>query len=349
MIMLVNFMVKGKAAFFEEQKKPLVIKEIEFPDPLYDEVLVKVKAVGICHTDLATIDGEFPLPPLMPTILGHEIAGEVVKVGRGVKDVKPGDRVVLSWLWYTCGKCRYCRMGSEELCENLVETGRHVYGGYAEYVIAKASHVLPIPDNVPWEYAPAATDAVATPFKALRVAGAKEGDVVAVWGIGGLGFNAVQIAKAKGCTVIALDVNELKLKKASELGADHVINVSLTDPVKRILELTGGADIALQLVPTDVSSYEQAFNSLKKGGKLVLIGYPPGKLCLPVIDWGLSEKWVIASLAFTRYDIAESLRLISQGKVKPVVTVYKGLEKINEALDDLRKGKVLGRPVLLLD
>ncbi|MET1160892.1 MAG: alcohol dehydrogenase catalytic domain-containing protein [Thermoprotei archaeon] len=342
-------MVKGKGAFFVEPKKPLEIREIEFPDPGPGEVLLKVRAVGVCHTDLATIDGEFPPPPLMPTILGHEIAGEVYKVGEGVKDLKPGDRVVLSWLWYTCGKCRYCVRGDEQLCENLVETGRHVYGGYAEYVLAKASHVLKIPENVPWEYAPAATDAIATPFKALRVAGAKEGDVVAVWGVGALGFNAIQVAKAKGCTVIAIGRTEAKLEKAKEVGADYVISAKKEDPVKRIKELTGGADIILQLVPTDVKTYEQAFDALSKGGTLVLLGYPPGKMCLPVIEWGLTEKKVIASLAFTRYDISESLRLLAQGKVKPVITVYKGLESINKALDDLRKGVVMGRPVVVME
>ncbi|MEM1762017.1 MAG: alcohol dehydrogenase catalytic domain-containing protein [Desulfurococcaceae archaeon] len=343
-------MVRGRVAFFVKPREPLVIKEVEFPEPRYDEVLIKVKAVGVCHTDLATIDGEFPPPPLMPTVLGHEIAGEIVSTGEGVKTAKPGDRVVLSWLWYTCGKCKYCTRGDEQLCDNLVETGRHVYGGYAEYVVAKASHVLPIPENVPWEYAPAATDAIATPFKGLRVAGAKEGDVVAVWGIGSLGFNAIQVAKAKGCTVIGLGRSEVKLKKALEVGADHVVNMSKEDPVKRILELTGGVDVALQLVPTDIKTYEQAFYSLRKGGKLVLLGYPPGNLCLPVIEWGLTERWVIASLAFTRYDISESLRLLSQGKVKPVITVYRGgLDRIHEALDDLRKGKALGRPVILFD
>ena len=342
--------VKGRAAFFKEVKKPLVIEEIEFPDPGYDEVLLKTRAVGVCHTDLATIDGEFPPPPRMPAVLGHEIAGEVYAVGSGVKDLKVGDRVVLSWLWHTCGRCRYCRRGEEHLCDNLVETGRHVYGGYAEYVLAKASHVIKIPEGVPWEYAPAATDAIATPFKALRMVNAQEGDVVVVWGVGALGFNAIQIAKAKGCTVIAVGRSDFKLKKAKEVGADHVVNARETNPVEEIKKITGdGADIVLNFVPTDMKAYEQSFDALRKGGTLVLIGYPPGKLCLPVIEWGLLEKKVIASLAFTRFDIAESLRLIAQGKVKPVITVYKGLDSINQALDDLRKGKVLGRPVVVMD
>lgn len=338
--------VKGKAAIFKEQKKPLSIEEIEFPDPAYDEVLLRVKAVGVCHTDLATIDGEFPPPPKMPTVLGHEVAGEVYRVGAGVRDLKEGDRVVLSWLWHTCGKCRYCIRGDEQLCEDLVETGRHVYGGYAEYVLAKASHVLRIPQNVPWEYAPAATDAIATPFKALRIVNAKEGDVVVIWGVGALGFNGIQVAKAKGCTVIAVGRSEHKLRKAKEVGADYVISAVKEDPIKAIKEL-GGADVVLNFVPSDVKPYEQSFQVLRRGGTLVLIGYPPGKLCLPVIEWGLDEKKVIANLAFTRYDISESLRLLSESKVKPVITIYRGLDKINEALDDLRKGKVLGRPVVL--
>lgn len=340
---------RGRAAIFREARKPLSIEEVEFPDPKYDEVLVRVRAVGVCHTDLATIDGEFPPPPLMPTVLGHEIAGEVYLVGGGVRSVKPGDRVVLSWLWQTCGKCRYCLRGDEQLCENLIETGRHVYGGYAEYVLAKASHVISIPPNVAWEHAPAATDAIATPFKGLRVAGAREGDVVVVWGVGALGFNAIQVAKAKGCMVVAVGRSEFKLQKAREVGADVVINASRENPVETIKKVSGGgADIVLQLVPTDIRTYEQAFYALRRGGTLVLLGYPPGNLCLPVIEWGLDEKKVIASLAFTRYDISESLRLIAQGKVKPVTTTYPGLESINRALDDLREGKVLGRPVLLM-
>ncbi len=339
--------VKGRAAVFREQKKPLSIEEIEFPDPKYDEVLLKVKSVGVCHTDLATIDGEFPPPPLMPTILGHEIAGEVIEKGEGVKNIEVGERVVLSWLWQTCGTCHYCLRGDEQLCDNLIETGRHVYGGYADYVIAKATHVIKIPDNVPWEYAPPATDAVATPFKALRKVGAKEGDVVAVWGVGSLGLNAVQVAKAKGCKVYAVDVSEEKLAKAKELGADETVNSQIEDPVSKIKSL-GGVDIVLNTVPTTVKAYEDSFKALRKGGTLVLIGYPPGKLSLPVIEWGLEEKKVIANLAFTRYDISESLRLISEKKVKPAITVYRGLENINKVLDDLRKGKTIGRPIILL-
>ncbi len=340
--------IKGRGALFREVGKPLSIEDVEFPDPKFGEVLIKVRAVGVCHTDLATIDGEFPPPPLMPTILGHEIAGEVYLIGEGVRDLNPGDRVVLSWLWHTCGKCYYCIRGNEQLCENLVETGRHVYGGYAEYVLAKATHLIKIPPNVLWEHAPAATDAIATPFKGLRVAGAKEGDVVVVWGVGALGFNAIQVAKSKGCTVIAIGRSEHKLKKAKEVGADEVINSVKEDPVASVKRLTGGADVILQLVPTDVKTYEQAFYALRKGGTLVMLGYPPGKLCLPVIEWGLDEKKVIASLAFTRYDISESLRLLAQGKVRPVITTYKGLDSINEALDDLRHGKVIGRPIILM-
>lgn len=343
-------MVKGRAAFFVEPKKPLVIKEIDFPDPGPDEVLIKIRAVGVCHTDLATIDGEFPPPPLMPAILGHEIAGIVYKKGSAVRNLNEGDKVLVSWLWYTCGKCRYCVRGEPHLCDHLIETGRHVYGGYAEYMIAKASHTFKIPEGIPWEYAPPAADAVATPFKALRLAGAREGDVIAVWGIGGLGSNAVQIAKVKGATVIAVDIDENRLKLAKEeLGADYVINSAKEDPVKKIHEVYGGADIIIQTVPTNIETYRQAFYALRKGGILVLIGYPQGTLNLPVIEWGLTEKKVMASLAFTPYDITESLRLIAQKKVRPVVKVYKGLESINQALDDLRRGVVIGRPIVLME
>ncbi|MEM3662208.1 MAG: alcohol dehydrogenase catalytic domain-containing protein [Sulfolobales archaeon] len=341
-------MIKGRGYLFRKSGEEPTLEVVDFPGPRYDEVLLKIKAVGVCHTDLATIDGEFPPPPKMPTILGHEIAGEVYAVGSDVKDLRVGDRVVLSWLWHTCGKCRFCISGREELCVNLVETGRHVYGGYAEYVLAKASHVIKIPENVPWEYAPSATDAIATPFKGLRLANAKEGDLVVVWGVGGLGFNGIQVANAKGCTVIAVGRSKRKLEKAKEVGADYTISSLERDPVEFIKEL-GGADIVLALATSpDPTPYEQGFHSLKKGGILVLLGYPPGKLCLPVIEWGLDEKWVIASLAFTRYDITESLRLIAEGKVKPVIEKF-SFEEFPKALDKLRKGEVLGRPTLIYE
>ena len=337
-----------KAALFREVKKPLSIEEIETPTPGPGEVLIRNRVAGVCHTDLAVIEGEFPPPARLPIVLGHEIAGEIVEVGEGVEHLKVGDRVVLSWLYHTCGRCEYCLSGREHLCRNRVETGFHVNGGYAEYVLAKASHVLKIPEEVPWEYAPSATDAIATPYKGCRLAGLREGELVTVWGVGGLGMNAIQVAKAFGARVVAVDIIDWKLEEAERAGADHVVNPEKEDPVEYIKGL-GGADVALTTLTTyTMKPFEQAYESLKDGGRLVLIGLPPGKLALPVIDWVLREIKVVGSLAFTRYDISESLRLLAEGKVKPRVTKFK-FEEINEALEKLKKGEVMGRAILTFE
>lgn len=337
-----------KAALLREIGKPLSIEEVETPKPGRGEVLIKTKAAGLCHTDLEIMEGIVPVPKL-PLILGHEVAGEIVEVGEDVKEVKVGDRVVLSWLYYTCGSCIYCLTGRENLCINREETGFTTWGGYAEYVLARATHVLKIPEGVSWEYAPSATDAIATPYHGLRLANVREGEVVGVWGVGGLGMNAVQIAKAKGARVIAVDILDWKLEEASKAGADYTVNAQKEDPVKFINEKFGGADVTLVTLraPTN-KPFEQAYESLKRGGRMVLIGLQPGKLPLPVIDWIMREITVIGSLAFTRFDVSEGLRLIAEGKVKPRITKFK-FEEINEAFEKLRRGEILGRGVLMFD
>jgi propanol-preferring alcohol dehydrogenase len=333
-----------RAALLREIGKPLVIEEVPDPKPGFGEVVIRVKAVGICHSDLEIIEGKIPLPKPLPHILGHEVAGVVEVVGDGVTHLKPGDRVALSWLWWTCGRCRYCLVGRENICENQLNTGYSVDGGYAEFVRAPASHVLKIPDNVPFPEATSATDAVATPYRALTFASrVYPGDLVAVIGIGGLGHNAVQIAKVLGAKVVAVDVLESKLEFAKELGADYVVNASKEDPVKYIKDL-GGADVALPTVES-LKAMRQAYESLRPGGTLVLIGLPVGELSLPVIDWILKDIKVVGNIGFTRNDILQSLKLVSDGKVKPRVELFK-FEEVNTAIEKLKRGEVRGRAVL---
>jgi len=332
-----------KAILLRELQKPLVIEEVPDPSPAYGEAVVRVKAVGICHSDLEIIDGKIP-PAKLPLILGHEVAGVVESVGEGVKHLKPGDRVALSWLWWTCGRCRYCLVGRENICENQLNTGYTVDGGYAELVKAPATHLIKIPDNVPFPEATSATDAVATPYRALTFASrVMPGDLVSVFGIGGLGHNAVQVAKALGAKVVAVDVLESKLEFAKEVGADYLINASKEDPVKAIKDL-GGADVAITTVES-LKAMRQAYDSLRPGGTLVLIGLPVGELSLPVIDWILKDIKVVGNIGFTRYDIMRSLELVSSGKVRPRVELFK-FEEVNTALEKLRKGEVKGRAVL---
>lgn len=333
-----------RAALLVELNKPLVIREVPEPKPGYGEAVVKVKAVGICHSDLEIIEGKIPLPKPLPHILGHEVAGIVEVVGDGVTHLRPGDRVALSWLWWTCGRCRYCLVGRENICENQVNTGYSVDGGYAEFVRAPASHLLKLPDNVPFPEATSATDAVATPYRALTFASrVVPGDMVAVFGIGGLGHNAVQIAKALGAKVVAVDVLDSKLEFAKECGADYLVNASKEDPVKYIKDL-GGADVALPTVES-LKAMRQAYESLRPGGTLVLIGLPVGELSLPVIDWILKDIKVVGNIGFTRNDIMQSLKLVSNGKVRPRVELFK-FEEVNEAIEKLKNGEIKGRAVL---
>ncbi|MEM4436743.1 MAG: alcohol dehydrogenase catalytic domain-containing protein [Sulfolobales archaeon] len=334
-----------KAALLHRIGEPLSIEEVPDPKPDYGEVLIRVKAVGVCHSDLEIIDGKISLPKQLPHILGHEIAGVIEKVGEGVKDLNVGDRVALSWLWWTCGKCRFCLVGRENICPNQKNTGYSVDGGYAELVKAPATHVLRVPDKVPYPEATSATDAVATPLRALTFAArVMPGDLVAVFGIGGLGLNAVQIAKVLGAKVAAVDILDEKLMLAREAGADYLINSKLEDPVKYLKNL-GGVDVALTTVES-LSAMRQAYDSLASGGTLVLIGLPTGELSLPVIEWVLKDIKVVGNIGFTRHDINQSLKLISDGKVKPRVRTYK-FEDVNKAIKDLREGRVPGRAVLV--
>lgn len=287
-----------KAALLRELQKPLIIEEVPDPALGYGETLVRVKAVGICHSDLEIIDGKIP-PAKLPIILGHEVAGVIEGVGDGVKHLRPGDKVALSWLWWTCGRCRPCLVGRENICENQINTGYIVDGGYAELVKVPATHLLKIPDNVSFPDATSATDAVATPYRALTYASrVVPGDLVSVFGIGGLGHNAVQIAKVLGAKVVAVDILESKLEFAKELGADYLVNASKEDVVKYIKDL-GGADVTVTTVES-LKAMRQAYDSLRAGGTLVLIGLPVGELSLPVIDWILRDIKVVGNIGFTR-------------------------------------------------
>jgi propanol-preferring alcohol dehydrogenase len=205
---------KMKAAVVHEFGRPLVIEEVDIPEVPPGQVLVKVVASGVCHTDLHAASGDWPVKPTLPFIPGHEGVGYVARVGAGVKFLKEGDRVGVPWLHTTCGHCEHCMGGWETLCDHQQMTGYTVNGGYAEYVLADPGYVGHLPANL--EFAPAAPVLCAgvTVYKGLKVLDCKPGDWVAISGIGGLGHMAVQYAKAMGFHVIAVDVAEDKLALA---------------------------------------------------------------------------------------------------------------------------------------
>lgn len=336
-----------KAAVVTNFKDKLEIKEVERPSPGFGEVLIKMEACGVCHTDLHAAHGDWPVKPKLPVIPGHEGVGLVQEVGEGVTSLKVGDRVGIPWLFKACGECEYCLSGQETLCLDQLNGGYSADGAYAEYCVAPADYVARIPDGVdPVEIAPILCAGVTT-YKALKVSGAKPGDWVAIYGIGGLGHIALQYAKAMGLKVIAVDIQDDKLKLASELNADMTINNKKVDPVETIKEKVGGVKAAISVAVNKVA-FEQAYHSVKRGGSVVLVGLPNADIPVPIFDTVLNGVSVKGSIVGTRKDMQEALQFAADGKVKAIISTAK-LDEINEVFDRMEKGQINGRVVLTFD
>lgn len=335
---------KMKAAVVHSFGQPLSIDEVNVPDVPPGQVLVKIMASGVCHTDLHAAEGDWPVKPSLPFIPGHEGVGFVAKVGAGVTWVKEGDRVGVPWLHTACGHCEYCITGWETLCDSQQMTGYTVNGGYAEYVLADPAYVGKLPDNL--EFAPAAPILCAgvTVYKGLKALDCKPGNWVVVSGIGGLGHMAVQYAKAMGFHVIAVDVADDKLKLAKSLGAEETINAMTQDPVQLVQQNIRGAHGVL-VTAVSRSAFGQAVGMLHKRGTMALVGLPPGNFDLPIFDVVLNAKTVRGSIVGTRKDLQESLEFAGEGKVAAHYSMDK-LDNINGIFDQMRAGKIDGRIVV---
>lgn len=335
---------KMKAAVVHSFGQPLSIDEVNVPDVPPGQVLVKIMASGVCHTDLHAAEGDWPVKPSLPFIPGHEGVGFVAKVGAGVTWVKEGDRVGVPWLHTACGHCEHCITGWETLCDSQQMTGYTVNGGYAEYVLADPAYVGKLPDNL--EFAPAAPILCAgvTVYKGLKALDCKPGNWVVVSGIGGLGHMAVQYAKAMGFHVIAVDVADDKLKLAKSLGAEETINAMTQDPVQLVQQNIRGAHGVL-VTAVSRSAFGQAVGMLHKRGTMALVGLPPGNFDLPIFDVVLNAKTVRGSIVGTRKDLQESLEFAGEGKVAAHYSMDK-LDNINGIFDQMRAGKIDGRIVV---
>ncbi|WP_036835899.1 alcohol dehydrogenase AdhP [Pontibacillus litoralis] len=333
-----------KAAVVHQFKEHLSIETVAVPKVGLGEVLVHMKACGVCHTDLHAAHGDWPVKPKLPLIPGHEGVGEIVEVGEGVTHLKKGDRVGVPWLYSACGHCEYCLTGRETLCHHQHNAGYSVDGGYAEYCVAAADYAVKLPDNLDYIQAAPIFCAGVTTYKALKVGEAKPGDWVAIYGIGGLGHVAVQYAKAMGFNVVAVDTFEEKLQLAQQLGADKVVNPIEENASTYIQEEIGGVQVA---VCTAVSkkAFNDAYYSVKRGGKCVAVGLPPEMMEVPIFDTVLNGVSVTGSIVGTRKDLIESLEFAAQGKVKTIVQTAK-LEDINTIFQDMIDGKINGRMVL---
>jgi propanol-preferring alcohol dehydrogenase len=332
-----------KAAVVHAYDKPLVIEDVKKPKAGKDEIVVKIEAAGLCHTDIHAAHGDWPVKPPLPFIPGHEGVGIVEEVGEGVTNVKKGDRVSLPWLGYACGLCEHCITGWETLCKKQVNTGYGANGSYAEYAKGYAKYAGIVPKDInPLEAAPL-TCAGVTTYKAVKMALAKPADLVAIFGIGGLGHLALQYAKIFGAKVAAVDIVDEKLQMAKDLGADIVINAKKEDPSK-VLQKLGGADSCI-ITAVSPKSCEQGFASLKRGGRLIFVGLPRENIAnIPIFETVLGGIHIIGSIVGNRKDLADIYKLHQEGKTKVWYETRK-LEDVNECFKEIESGKIPARLV----
>lgn len=335
-----------RAAVVREFGKPLSLEERPVPSIGPGEILVKVAACGVCHTDLHAANGDWPVRPTPPFIPGHEGVGTVAAVGAGVKNIREGDRVGVPWLHTACTSCAYCNTGWETLCKRQSNTGYSVDGSFADYVKADPAFVGHLPDGLDFGAAAPVLCAGVTVYKGLKETEVRPGEWVAVSGIGGLGHMAVQYAKAMGMHCVAVDVAEDKLDLARKLGADLAVNAADAEAVSRIEKATGGVHGVL-VTAVSPAAFEQAFGMMRSKGTMSLVGLPPGRFALPIFDTVLKRITVRGSIVGTRSDLAEALAFAGEGKVVSHYS-WAELEDINDVFDRMRQGRIDGRVVLRL-
>jgi 6-hydroxycyclohex-1-ene-1-carbonyl-CoA dehydrogenase len=331
-----------KAAMFYGSDQPLRIEDVPTPEPGPGEVLVKVAACGICHSDLHYLDHGTPTFKKPPLILGHEPSGSIAGLGAGVDDWSEGDRVLLPTI-FGCGVCNACRAGRDNICERKVMLGNDVDGAFAEYIVAPEKFVFSLPEEVPLEESSVIADAISTPFHAVNVRGrVQPGDNVVVFGCGGIGVNVVQLAAAAGAKVVAVDISDEKLEWATRLGASETLNPTGQERVDKLIrKMTGGgADIAFECIGMP-ETQEQAFASTRNGGRLVLVGYSGKPMTLNSGRVMYREMEVVGSLGCRSADFPRIIEMARQGTIATadIVTARYDLEQVNEAFDHLRSGK----------
>lgn len=332
-----------KAAVVTELGRPLEIREVPVPRPGPGQVLMRVRASGVCHTDLHAAMGDWPVKPSPPFIPGHEGVGEVAALGAGVRHLREGDRIGVPWLHSACGRCEHCTGGWETLCPDQTNTGYSTDGGYAEYVLADADYVGMLPDGLDFGPAAPVLCAGVTVYKGLKETEVRPGQWVAVSGIGGLGHMAVQYARAMGMRVIAVDVAEDKLDLARRLGAEETVNAAEADPAETAGRF-GGVHGAL-VTAVSPAAFAQAVAMLRRNGTMALVGLPPGSFPLPIFETVLKGLTVRGSIVGTRLDLSEALGFAGRGEVSTTFS-WDELDNVNAVFDRMRQGSIDGRVVL---
>lgn len=341
-----------KAMVLEAFNQPVVLRELPMPVPAAGEVLVKVMATGVCFTDVKIQTGIMSaMGVTAPIIMGHEVAGVVEQLGEGVNAFSAGDRIV-AFAYDTCDACYYCKRGIPALCEDVKSMlGATRNGGYAEYMVWPASRLMKIPDGVAFELAAVATDAVTTCYHALceRI-NLQAGDSILIIGIGGLGINAVQIAKARGAMVIAAGRSDEKLELAKHMGADYIFNITKVNLPEECRKVTNGRGVTYAGEFAGVPETSKlAFACLAPGGTQVQPGYSfgaPFEVDYQTLTMG--ERSIVASRAATMESLRGALKLVADGTVVPQIdpSAIVPLERVNEILTRLKSHDILGRGII---
>jgi propanol-preferring alcohol dehydrogenase len=343
-----------KAVRLIQPGRPLELQELALPEAGPNDALVRVRAAGICHSDAHYRAGKSRVEPL-PLTLGHEVAGVVEKVGSGVSDFKVGDRVCLHYL-ATCGKCGYCAQGNEQFCGAGKMIGKYRDGGYAEFILMPTRSLFHLPDEIPFEQGAILMCSSATSMHALNKARLKAGETVVVFGAGGLGLSAIQLAKAFGAReVFAVDINASKMAMARKFGAIP-IDASNVDAVKELKQLTNGrgVDVALELIGLPLTM-RQTVQSLAIKGRAALVGITDKTFEIAPYEEVLNKEAEIIGVSdHLASELPILIEWVGQGKLdlSNVITrtIPLDADAINETLDGLEKfgdeGRVVIKPEL---
>lgn len=335
---------KMKAAVVHQFNSPLIIEEMIIPEIDPNQILVKIKASGVCHTDLHAVSGDWPIKPTLPFIPGHEGVGVIAAVGSNVKFLKEGDRVGIPWLHTACGHCEFCLSGWETLCLAQKNTGYSINGCYAEYVVADPNYVGILPEKLDFLDAASLLCAGVTVYKGIKETNTKPGDWIVILGVGGLGHMGIQYAKAMGLNVVAVDIHDQQLELARKLKADIVINSENEDPVIKIQNNIKGAHGVLATA-VSAKALSQAVNMLRRHGTLAVVGLPPGNIEFSIFDLVLNRKTIRGSIVGTRMDLVECLNFAAEDKVAVQYATDK-LENINKIFENMKAGKIQGRVIM---
>jgi len=335
-----------RAVRYHGPKLPLRLEVVPQPEPGPGEILVKVTAAGICHTELHFLSGLLNLG-INPLTLGHEVVGKVDKVGPGVTAPRVGERVII-YYYVGCGRCAHCFVGDENLCDAIqAEYGFVTDGGFAEYVKVPARNAIRLPDGLSDEAAAPIGCGVTTAVHASALARLGAGDVALVYGVGAVSYGLIQMAVLAGAEVIAVSRTTAKLAKARQLGAAHTIGATEGKVAERVRELTHGhgADVIFEMVATK-ESMAACTQAIAKRGRLVFIGYSEDSYTVHPIQLVITEASVMGSVGNTLGELVRAVDLVASGKVQTVVDRVLPLAEFQQGIDALAKGELIGRVVL---